>query len=67
MLQVSISLKFYKDLQEHGADEVGNHSRGKMCLGKLLVLQYYTLFLPCSGYNTAESVSLHIIPTCIYM
>ena len=24
MLQVSISLKFYKDLQEHGADEVGN-------------------------------------------
>lgn len=50
-LQVSISLKFYKELQEHGADELIQKEYGSHLLPE-----------PESGYNVSLLVDLENLP-----
>lgn len=49
-LQISISLKFYKELQEHGADELLKREYGSY------------LIEPEDGYNVSVLVDLENIP-----
>lgn len=43
-VMVSISLKFYKELQEHGADEVGCRNNYRLWSGKRLTYDYFSGF-----------------------
>lgn len=49
-VRVSISLKFYKELQEHGADELLKREYGPI------------LILPEDGYNVSILIDLENIP-----
>uniref|UniRef100_A0A8B9LTA3 Arp2/3 complex 34 kDa subunit n=1 Tax=Astyanax mexicanus TaxID=7994 RepID=A0A8B9LTA3_ASTMX len=59
-IMVSISLKFYKELQEHGADEVKHHHT--MHLAKRRESIFIIILHPAKGYNVSLLFDLDTLP-----